>query len=213
MKCPTSHPPSCVHRPPLLQRPAGTPAGRSLLRLCGPRSEHQPVDHARELPEVAALLGEVGVGQVLVHHRVAEAPGAGALGVEPDDVLGLVVQVPQAPGPGVVVVVAGVAEHQDGRLVVDRRQVVLPEVVAGVAEVRAGVDVDHFPPLPGLLEGVVDVVLGKELGHLAQLGHEDEGADLREGLLEAVFELLAAQEVQRLQNALQKISWALQNTS
>ena len=66
---------------------------------------------------------------------------------------------------------------------------VLPEVVERVAEVGARVDVDHVPTLEGQLDGVVDVLLLEERRHLAQLGDEDEGPDLREGLLQGVDEL------------------------
>src|SRR3990172_1645178 len=103
------------------------------LRVPRAPSEDQPVHHLRELAQIATLLGDVGGGQVLVHHAVAEAPGVGALGVQPHDVLRLVVKVAQAPGAGIVVVVARIPEHEDRGLVVHGREVVAPELVEGVS--------------------------------------------------------------------------------
>jgi hypothetical protein len=63
------------------------------------------------------------------------------------------------------------------------------KVWKAIAEVRARVDVDHAAALERLLDRLAHLVVLEDLGHLAQLGDEDEAADLREALLEAVDEL------------------------
>ena len=45
------------------------------------------------------------------------------------------------------------------------------------------------PPVERLLDRLADVAFPEEIGDLAELGHEDVGADLREGVLQAVDEL------------------------
>ena len=76
----------------------------------------QLLDEGLELAQVAALVDAVGVGAVLADDRVAGVPVRARLGVEPVDVAGLVAHLLHHPGLRGVVVVAGVAEQQDGRL-------------------------------------------------------------------------------------------------
>ena len=91
--------------------PDASPAGRS--------AKDETIDHVGELTKIPAFLGDVGVRRVRFHHAVSEPPRTGAFRVQPNDVLGLVVDVPKAQGLGIVVVIAGVAEDDDRGFVVD----------------------------------------------------------------------------------------------
>src|SRR5262249_17805969 len=83
---PTNAPPPPPTHTPAAPPPCTTPrsarAGRGVSLSRSRRwkpLENEPVDDARELPQVATLFGDGDVGQVLVHHRVAEAPRARTL--------------------------------------------------------------------------------------------------------------------------------------
>src|SRR5262245_54835074 len=73
----------------------------------------QVVHHLADLRDRPALADEVARRRVERHHAVADAPAPLALGVEPDDPLDALADQPERPRLGVVVVVAGVAEHDD----------------------------------------------------------------------------------------------------
>src|SRR5881275_1597433 len=80
-----------------------------------------------ELADRPALSHEVARGRVERHDRVADAPAPLPLGVEPDDPLHALADVPQGPRLGIVVVVTRVAEDQNGRLAVERVELGLGE--------------------------------------------------------------------------------------
>ena len=89
-----------------------------------------------------------------------------------------------------MVVVAGVAQDEHGRLGPDLLAPLLPEHLEGVAVVGVAVDPDHVglgvDPVHGLAD-VLDAL--EEAGHLVDAVDEDERADLRELALDGVDEL------------------------
>src|SRR6478752_5477328 len=62
------------------------------------RGLRQDVDELLELAEVAALERAIAVGAVLPHDRVAGVPVAAGLGVQPEDVAGLLLDLLDDPG-------------------------------------------------------------------------------------------------------------------
>src|SRR5512147_1932386 len=91
------------------------------------KSAHEAINHAIELIQIATLFDDVAVGQIAVHLAVTEAPRQAVLGVEPDDLLGALLDFLQHPLVRQIVVVARVAEHDHGGLVVHGGQVVAME--------------------------------------------------------------------------------------
>src|SRR5205823_8655935 len=95
------------------------PVSRAAPRSApAPPRVHEVVHDLAELADGAALAHDVARGCIERHHAVADAPAPLPLGVEPDDALHALADEAQRPRLRIVVVAAGVAEHQDGRLLV-----------------------------------------------------------------------------------------------
>src|SRR5215467_8082949 len=116
-----------------------------------PPRVHELIDHLHELADGAALLDDVAGRRVEGHHAVADAPPPLPFGIEPDDALHALADLPDGPGLGIVVVVPRVTQDQHGGLAVQRLDVRAHEAAEGVGEVRAAVIVDE-----GALERPVD---------------------------------------------------------
>src|SRR5262245_27334239 len=149
---------------------------------------HEVVHHLAQLADGAALAHDVAGGRVERHHAVADTPAPLALGVQPDDALHPLADLPERPRLGVVVVVARVAQQQDGRLLVERLQLSGGEAVERVAEVGAAMIV-HWRSLERPLDGPLDRVGPEGLADLGDFRHEHVGAHAAEALLQAPHEL------------------------
>src|ERR1700678_553015 len=87
------------------------PQGSATAALNGRLRER--LDKVTKVAQVAAFRNPRTVGAVLRQHRVACVPVGTGFGVEPPDVLGAPGYFSHCPGLDRVVVVAGVAEHQN----------------------------------------------------------------------------------------------------
>ena len=117
---------------------------------------------------------------------VAGVPELDRFGVQPVDVAGALGEVLQHPGVGLPVVVAGVAEDDDGGARGDVAGVVGVELLEAVAVVGVAVEpdelgLDHHP-----LDRLGGVALVEQAGHLVEGVDERERADLAELLLQRV---------------------------
>src|SRR5208283_1393064 len=104
----------------------------------------QAIDHAVKLVEIAALFHQVAVRGVAIHFTVAEAPGVAALRIKPDHSFGALADFTQAPVVRKIVIVARVAQHDDGGALVHGAQMICDEVAERVAEIRMGIHVDDI---------------------------------------------------------------------
>src|SRR6267142_2208561 len=120
------------------------PGGQSLKPSSGgvrASHEYHAVDHLVELVQVSTLLDDVTVREVAIHLAVAESPRHLVLRVQPDELFRALLDLLQHPLVRQVVVVARVAEDDDGRVARDRRQVVAMEQTKRASEVGVRVDV------------------------------------------------------------------------
>src|SRR6266545_5878014 len=97
---------------------------------------HQLIHHLHKLPDGAALLDDVARRRVEWHDAVADPPPPLALGVQPDDPLHPLADLADGPGLRIVVVVAGIAQHEDRALAVEGFQLGPTEAAECVAEIR-----------------------------------------------------------------------------
>src|SRR2546428_89802 len=158
------------------------------LAAAPPPVVHEIVDDLTQLPDGPAFSDEVARRSVERHDAVADAPAPLTLRVQPDDPLHPLADEPQRPRLRVVVVVAGVAQHEDRRLPVQRLQLGLREPAEGEPEVRPAVVV-HRGTLERPLDGALDRVGAEGLSDLGDLGDEHVRANPAEALLEAPDEL------------------------
>src|SRR5580704_14826893 len=157
-------------------------------RRSSPSACDQAIDHAVKLVEIAALFHQVAVRSVAIHLAVAEAPRVAALRIKPDHSFGALADFTQTPIVRQVVIVARVAEHDHGRPLVHRTQMVGDEVAERVAEVRVSVHVDDIA-LERDVERFLGVVVAEAFGHLADVGDENKAAHARVEILQRVNEL------------------------
>src|SRR5262249_25233439 len=85
-----------------------------------PRSAHQTIDDAVQLIQIAALLDHIAVRQIAIHFAVAEAPRQAILRVQPDHLLGALVNLLEHPLVRQIVVVARIAQDDHAGLIVHR---------------------------------------------------------------------------------------------
>src|SRR5262245_48763494 len=149
---------------------------------------HEIVDDLAELADGAALADEIAGRSVERHHAVPDTPAPLSFGIQPDDTFHALAHHPERPRLGVVVVVASVAEEEDGRAAIQRIQLPPHELAERVAEVGATVVV-HRRRLQRPLDGPLDRIRAEGLGHLGDLRHEDERAHAAEAFLQAPHEL------------------------
>src|SRR5262249_14596946 len=131
-----------------------------------PHSAHQPVDDTVELIQITAFLDDVTEREIAIHLAVTKAPREAIFRIEPDQLFGALAHLLQHPLVGQVVIVARVAEYDDGGLVVYRGNVVAVKTAEGTAEIGMRKHVDDAAA-EGLLDGLVDLLLLEQLGDLA----------------------------------------------
>src|SRR5208282_6301677 len=103
------------------------------------------IDHAVKLVEIAALFDHVAVDRVAFHLAVTEAPGVAAFRIQPDYPFRTLLNFAQAPVVRQIIVVARVAQHDHGRPLVDRSDMVGHETTERIAEIRMGVTLMTSP--------------------------------------------------------------------
>src|SRR5208283_1110759 len=157
-------------------------------RGSSPSACDQAIDHPIKLVEIAALFHQVAVRGVAIHFAVAETTGIAAFRIKPDHFFGALADFTQAPIVREIVIVARVAEHDDGGALVDGAQMIGDEVAEGVAEIRVGIDVDDIA-LERDVERFVGVVVAKTLGYFSDVGDEDKAAHARIKILQRVNKL------------------------
>src|ERR1035437_2031616 len=158
-------------------------------KYLGPKTPcGQPNELPIKLVEIAALFHQVAVRGVAIHFAVAEAPGIAAFRIKPDHFFGALADFTQAPFVREIVIVARVAEHDDGGALVDGAQMIGDEVAERVAEIRVGVYVDDVA-LECDVERFLGVIVAKAFGYFTDVGDEDEAAHARVEILQRVNEL------------------------
>src|SRR5439155_14011083 len=156
---------SCARSRAISPLAASPDAPRLALPATPPPVVDEVVHDLAELRDRPALAHEVARGRVEGHHAVADAPAPLPFGVEPDDALHALADEPERPRLRVVVVVARVAQDQDGRLPVERVELRLREPAERVAEVRPAVVVDRRA-LQRPLDRALDRIGAERLRHL-----------------------------------------------
>src|SRR5262245_23980604 len=111
------------------------PRDRARSAPATPPLMHQLIDDLHELRDGAAFLHDVAGRRVERHDAVADPPAPLALRIQPDDALHPLANLTDGPGLGIVVVVAGIAQHEHGGLPVERFELGLAEAAERVAEV------------------------------------------------------------------------------
>src|SRR5579883_738183 len=125
---------------------------------------------------------------VALHLAIAESPCAAALGIEPDEPLGALANLAQAPVMRQVVVVARVAQNDHGGAPVDRADMVTHKGAEGVTEIRMGVHVYNITA-ERRVESLVEIAIAKLGRDLADLGDEHVAAHARIEVLQRIDEL------------------------
>src|SRR5215467_2424885 len=151
-------------------------------------SWHDQIDDFIELVNVTAFLGDITMRNIARHFAVADTPRHAVLGVEPDDLFGLLLYFPQDPLVGAIVVVPPIADDQHSGLAGDGRKIVFVKQFERTAEIGVGKDVDH-PALERCFHGSVNLVLLEKFRDLAYVADKHKTANLGVEILHRVNKL------------------------